>query len=149
MKIAKILSLFMLVALAPLFAQQQKIYVVKGTRLFDSTSGRMVEPGVVIVADGKVKSIGGSVPNGATVIDLGDASLLPGFIDAHTHLTYDFDPDYNGAQLRSLQRTIPEQAIRAAENARKTLMAGFTTVRDVGSGDFLDVGLRDSINAGI
>jgi imidazolonepropionase-like amidohydrolase len=149
MKIAKILSLFMLVALAPLFAQQQKIYAVKGTRLFDSTSGRMVEPGVVIVTDGKVKSIGGSVPNGATVIDLGDASLLPGFIDAHTHLTYDFDPDYNGATLRSLQRTIPEQAIRSTENAHKTLMAGFTTVRDVGSTDFLDVGLRDAINAGV
>jgi imidazolonepropionase-like amidohydrolase len=149
MKTARIVSLFMLVALAPLFAQQQKTYAVKAARLFDSTAGRMVEPAVVIVTDGKVQSIGGSVPNGATVIDLGDASLLPGFIDAHTHLTYEFDPDYNGSTLRSLQRTIPEQAIRSTENARKTLMAGFTTVRDVGSSDFLDVGLRDAINAGV
>src|SRR5215471_13897344 len=149
MKTAKVISLLVVVALTPLLAQQQKTYAVKAARLFDSTAGRMIEPGVVIVTGGKVQSIGGTVPNGATVIDLGDASLLPGFIDAHTHLTFDFDPDYNGAQLRSLQRTIPEQAIRAAENARKTLMAGFTTVRDVGSTDFLDVGLRDAINAGV
>ena len=70
-------------------------------------------------------------------------------IDAHTHLTFDFDPDYEGAQLRGLQRTIPEQAIRSTENARKTLMAGFTTVRDVGSSDFIDVGLRNAINTGV
>jgi imidazolonepropionase-like amidohydrolase len=149
MKSARIASMFMLVALVPLFAQQQKTYAVKAARLFDSTAGRMVEAALVIVTDGKVQSVGGSVPSGATVVDLGDASLLPGFIDAHTHITYDFDPDYNGSTLRSLQRTIPEQAIRSTENARKTLMAGFTTVRDVGSTDFLDVGLRDAINAGV
>src|SRR6266571_3020542 len=103
---------------------QQQTYVLKAARLFDSTAG-------------------------VTVIDLQDATLLPGFIDAHTHLTFDFDPDYNGAQLRALQRTVAEQAIRGAENARKTLMAGFTTVRDLGSSDFLDVGLRDAINAGV
>src|SRR5262249_10615271 len=111
--------------------------------------GRMIEPGLVVVADGKIQSIGGAVPAGATVIDLGDASLLPGFIDAHTHLTYDFDPDYEGSQLRDLQRTIPEQAIHATENARKTLIAGFTRVRDVGSSDFLDIGLRNAINSGV
>jgi imidazolonepropionase-like amidohydrolase len=83
------------------------------------------------------------------VIDLGDATLLPGFIDAHTHLTMDFNPDYNGQRLLNLTRTIPEQAIRATVNARKTLMAGFTTVRDVGSDNFLDVGLRNSINSGV
>jgi imidazolonepropionase-like amidohydrolase len=90
-----------------------------------------------------------AVPPGATVVDLGDATLLPGFIDAHTHLTFDFDPDYNGAVLRGLQRPVAEQAIRATVNARKTLQAGFTTVRDVGSGDFIDVGLRNAINAGL
>ena len=61
----------------------------------------------------------------------------------------DFNPDYNGARLAGLSRTIPEYAIRATVNARKTLMAGFTTVRDVGSENFLDIGLRNSINAGI
>ena len=150
MKAAKIVWLLLAVYLVPAIAQQQKTYALKAARVFDSLGGVVIEPGLVIVADGKVQSVGGSaIPSGATVIDLHDATLLPGFIDAHTHLTFDFDPDYEGAQLRGLQRTVAEQAIRSTENARKTLMAGFTTVRDVGSSDFLDVGLRDSINAGV
>jgi len=125
-------------------------YVLKAQRLFDSASGKIVEPGLVVVSQGKIQSTGsGAVPTGATVIDLGDATLMPGFIDSHTHLTDDFNPDYNGARLLDLQRTIPERAIRATANARATLMAGFTTVRNVGASDFLDVGLRNSINAGI
>ena len=135
---------------AAVMPPQQQTYVLKAARLFDSTTGMMMQPGIVTVTNDQVQSMGGSaIPAGATVIDLQDATLLPGFIDAHTHLTFDFDPDYNGAQLRALQRTVAEQAIRGAENARKTLMAGFTTVRDLGSSDFLDVGLRDAINAGV
>jgi imidazolonepropionase-like amidohydrolase len=144
------IALIVISLAAGVLPAQQRIYVLKAARLFDSTTGTMMQPGIVTVANDKVQSTGGSaIPAGATVIDLQDATLLPGFIDAHTHLTSDFDPDYDGAQLRALQRTIPEQAIRAAENARKTLMAGFTTVRDLASGDFLDVGLRDAINAGV
>src|SRR5262245_3111606 len=91
------------------FAQQKPPYVLRAARLFDSKAGVLVQPGLVVVSEGKIQSVGGSsVPAGATVIDLGDATLLPGFIDAHTHLTFDFDPDYDGAQLRDLQRTIPE-----------------------------------------
>jgi len=126
-------------------------YVVKAARLFDSTSGRIVEPGIVVVSAGKVESVGeaGVPAGGATVIDLGDATLLPGFIDAHTHLTFEYNPDYNGQELLDLRRNIPEQAIRATANARKTLLAGFTTVRDVGSSHFMDVGLRNAIIAGV
>lgn len=135
---------------AALLPAQTPSYALKAARLFDSAAGRLVQPGLVIVRDGKVQSVGGNtIPPGTTVIDLGDATLLPGFLDAHTHLTYPFDPDYNGAQLTDMQRTIPEKAIRATENARKTLMAGFTTVRDLGSSDFLDIGLRNAINANI
>ncbi len=134
--------------MAPAWAQSN-VYVIKAARLFDGKSDQLVQPGMIVVADGKIQSIGGAAPARATVIDLGDATLLPGFIDSHTHLTDDFDPDYEGARLRAMSRTIPEQAIRATVNARKTLLAGFTTVRDVGSADFLDVGLRNSINAGI
>jgi imidazolonepropionase-like amidohydrolase len=134
---------------APLPAQSRS-YALKAARVFDSSAGALIQPGLVIVADGKVRSVGGTtIPPGAAVVDLGDATLLPGFIDSHTHLTDDFNPDYNGARLLDLQRTIPEKALRSAENARKTLMAGFTTVRDVGSSDFLDVGLRNAINTGI
>jgi imidazolonepropionase-like amidohydrolase len=129
----------------PLLAQST--YVLKAARMFDSTTGQIVTPGVVVVSDGKIQS--GSPPAGATVIELGDATLLPGFIDAHTHLSDEFNPDYNGKALLGLQRPISEHAIRATVNARKTVMAGFTTVRDVGSSNFIDVGLRNSINAGI
>ena len=128
---------------------QTNTYVLKAARLFDGKSDAAVTPGLVVVSNGKIQSVGGSAPAGVTVIDLGDATLLPGFIDAHTHLTMDFNPDYNGARLDELSRTIPELAIRSTANARKTLMAGFTTVRDVGSSKFLDIGLRNAINAGI
>jgi imidazolonepropionase-like amidohydrolase len=117
--------------------------------MFDGKGDRMITPGLVVISAGKIQSVGGAAPAAAKVIDLGDATLLPGFIDAHTHLTMDFDLDYNAARLKALDRTTAESAIRATVNARKTLMAGFTTVRDVGSADFLDVGLRNSINAGI
>jgi imidazolonepropionase-like amidohydrolase len=127
----------------------QGSYVLKAARMFDSTSGQVVTPGMVVVSNGVIQSVGGdTTPSGATVIDLGDATLLPGFIDAHTHLSDEFNPDYNGDALLSLQRPISEKAIRATANARKTVMAGFTTVRDLGSSDFVDIGLRNSINAG-
>jgi imidazolonepropionase-like amidohydrolase len=127
----------------------QGSYVLKAARMFDSTSGQVVTPGLVVVSNGVIQSVGGdTTPSGATIIDLGDATLLPGFIDAHTHLSDEFNPDYNGDALLSLQRPISEKAIRATANARKTVMAGFTTVRDLGSSDFIDIGLRNSINAG-
>ena len=128
---------------------QTPVTALKAARMFDGKGDQIITPGLVVISNGRIQSVGGAVPAGAKVIDLGDATLLPGFIDAHTHLTMDFDPDYNGARLKALDRTTAESAIRATVNARKTLMAGFTTVRDVGSHDFLDVGLRNSINAGI
>ena len=124
-------------------------YALRAARIFDSTSGKISSPGLVVVANGKIQAVGGAAPAGAEVVDLGDATLMPGFIDAHTHLTMDFSPDYNGAMLKGLQTMIAERSIRATVNARKTLMAGFTTVRDVGSSDFVDVGLRNAIGAGI
>lgn len=128
---------------------QTSAYVLKAARLFDGRSARLVEPGLVIVVGNRIEALGGAASANATVIDLGDATLLPGFIDAHTHLTSDFDPDYNGARLKGFSRTVAESAIRASVNARKTLLAGFTTVRDLGSQDFLDVGLRNAINTGV
>jgi imidazolonepropionase-like amidohydrolase len=142
------LGLFVLYSLLPLSAQTP-VTAIKAARMFDGKSDRLIAPGLVVVSGGRIQSVGGSAPAGATVIDLGDATLLPGFIDAHTHLTMDFDLDYNAARLKALSRTTAESAIRSTVNARKTLMAGFTTVRDVGSEDFLDVGLRDSINTGV
>lgn len=128
---------------------QTDLTVIKAARLFDGRRDTAVQPGIVVVRGNKIESVGGSAPPGAKIIDLGDATLLPGFIDAHTHLTMAFNPDYSGGRLAELSRTVAEQAIRASENARKTLMAGFTTVRDVGSSDFIDVGLRNAISAGV
>ncbi len=142
-------TLALSILLASTLYAQSGSYVLKSARLFDGKSDRLVEPGVIVVSDGKIQSVGGPIPSGARVIDLGEATLLPGFIDSHTHLSQAFDADYNAARLKALNATVAERAIGATVNARKTLMAGFTTVRDVGSSDFIDVGLRNSINAGV
>jgi len=128
-----------------------KSYVLKAARLFDGKSNALVKPGVVVVTDGKIVAVGGNVtiPAGVETIDFGDATLLPGFIDAHTHLTGNYREDYARAALDSLQKPIPEMALDASVNARVTLMAGITTVRDVGSHDYLDAGLRNAINRGV
>ncbi|RKG63227.1 amidohydrolase family protein, partial [Corallococcus exercitus] len=88
------------------------------------------------------------VPEGASVVDLGDATLLPGFMDAHTHLTVEPGPDWRKDLVDSFQRTIPEQTLDTLPWARATLMAGFTTVRNLGAEDFIDVGLRNAIARG-
>jgi len=128
-----------------------KSYILKAARLFDGKSNALVKPGVVVVTDGKIVAAGTSaaIPAGAETIDLGDATLLPGFIDAHTHLTGNYREDYARAALDGLQKPIPEMALDASVNARVTLMAGVTTVRDVGSHDYLDAGLRNAINRGV
>src|SRR5258706_409823 len=124
---------------------------VKAARMFDGKNNALVSPGLVVVSDGKIVGVGAGAetPAGAQVIDLGDATLLPGFIDAHTHLTMMYREDYARAALDGLQKTIPEMALDGSVNARVTLMAGFTTVRDVGSRDYLDAGLRNAINRGV
>src|SRR2546423_1786476 len=128
-----------------------KTYVLKAAHLFDGKSNALVTPGLLVVTDGKVSAVGAksSTPAGAEVIDLGDATLLPGFIDAHTHLTSMYSDDWKQNTLDTLQKAIAEQALDASANARITLMAGFTTVRDVGSHEYLDVGLRNAIRDGV
>jgi len=128
-----------------------KTYALKAARMFDGKSGDVTSPGLVVVVDSKIAGVGANanVPAGAEVIDLGDATLLPGFIDAHTHVTMMYREDYTRAMLDGLQKPIPEMALDASVNARVTLMAGFTTVRDVGSAYYLDAGLRNAINRGV
>jgi imidazolonepropionase-like amidohydrolase len=128
-----------------------KTYVLKAARLFDGKSSALLTPGLVVVTDGKIAGVGtkATPPSGAEIVDLGDATLMPGFIDAHTHLTSMYSEDWKQNTLDTLQKTVAEQALDASANARVTLMAGFTTVRDVGSRDYLDVGLRNAIRDGI
>lgn len=127
-----------------------KTTVIKAARMFDGKSGKITSPGVVVVTDGKIAGVGAnaSTPAGAEVVDLGDATLLPAFIDAHTHLTGSDSYDYRKRFMEQLQEPIAEMAIDSTVNARKTLLAGFTIVRDVGSNDQLDVGLRNAIRKG-
>ncbi|HVG29260.1 MAG TPA: amidohydrolase family protein [Pyrinomonadaceae bacterium] len=153
---ASLLTLALLHAASPSPAQAQreraapKTVVVKAARMFDGRGERLVSPAVVVIGGGKIQSAGSSaqVPPGAEVIDLGDATLLPGFMDAHTHLSGESSDDWKQDELDLLKKTVAERALDATEYARKTLMAGFTTVRDVGAEDFIDIGLRNAINDG-
>ncbi len=139
-----------LLALPLALAAADQVTVIKAARIFDGKSDHVVSPGLVVVSGGKITAVGAgaAIPTGAVTIDLGDATLLPGFMDAHTHLSDPFERDYRVSESALLKKTVAERALDAAENARKTLMAGFTTVRDLGSQDYIDVGLRNAINDG-
>ncbi len=121
--------------------------VVRAGRLFDPVAGRMLDRPVIVIVGNKINSVSNGNPpstSGATLIDLGDATLLPGFIDVHTHLT----SDVGGGGYERLGISSPRAALIGAKNARLTLLAGFTTVRNVGAEGYSDVALRDAINAG-
>jgi imidazolonepropionase-like amidohydrolase len=110
-------------------------------------SGKTLSDQTLIIEDGKIVSSGSAadakIPSNAVRIELPSATVLPGFIDAHTHLT--MDPKFG---YETLALSTSRQALIGAKNARVTLLAGFTTVRNVGAKDFSDVALRDAINAG-
>jgi imidazolonepropionase-like amidohydrolase len=149
------LAVALVIACAPAGSAQspapENVTAIKAARMFTATGASLVPRAVVIVTGSRITAAGSDlpVPAGATVVDLGDATLLPGFIDAHTHITMESSPNWYADAVEGLRRTVAESAIRAVQYAERTLMAGFTTVRDVGSSDNIDVGLRNSINAGI
>src|SRR6266446_1847009 len=132
------------------------LIVLKAAHLFDGRSKALVANGVVIVQGATITDAGSNlpIPSGARVINLGDATLSPGFMDAHTHVTWDFSGNFNERRLKILETNVSEIALMAVPNVRATVEAGFTTVRDlgsrfVGSKEFVDVALRNSINKGV
>ena len=120
--------------------------VILAGHLLDVKGGRMLANQQIVIEGDKITSVGPAGPTtaAANVIDLKNATVLPGMIDAHTHLTG--DPKDFGYE--SLGISTPREALIGAKNAKTTLEAGFTTVRNVGAGGFSDVALRDAINAG-
>jgi len=132
-------------------AQPAATIVLKAAHLFDGRSGQLVSPGLLVVQGSRIVGVGSaaSVPADARVIDLGDATLLPGFIDAHVHIADDHDDNWAQGFYDNMLRSSQEQSFHAARNAKVTLEAGFTTVRNVGAADFVDVALRNAINDGL
>lgn len=123
--------------------------VIKAARLFDGTSETLIRNAVVVVEGNRITAVNpATAPANARVIDLGDATILPGFIDAHVHLTAESGPNYYLDFFQEMMRHPAEQALLATTYARKTLEAGFTTVRNVGAQDWVDIGLRNAINNG-
>jgi len=128
-------------------AQTPRRIAVHAGHQLDVKSGKTLSDQILIIENGKIVSSGAAnevkVPSDAVRIELPNATVLPGLIDAHTHLT--MDPKFG---YETLGISIPREALIGAKNARVTLLAGFTTVRNVGASGFSDVALRDAINAG-
>jgi imidazolonepropionase-like amidohydrolase len=125
--------------------------VLRAARVIDGTGAAPIANGIVVVTDDKIVAVGKEgvvkIPSGARTIDLGNATLLPGFIDAHTHIIGRelMDPSANDAAVRDYAAV---GAIVGVANAQKTLLAGFTTIRNVGAPNFDDMALRSAVGEG-
>jgi len=128
-------------------AQAQQTIVLRADRMLDVERGRIVRDAVVVIEGDRISSVGPrDVPAGAQQIDLPGMTLLPGLIDMHTHLAYNLEGVWINAPVKM---TAADLAIRGTRNARQTLLAGFTTVRDVGAGYFVDVALMRAVEKGV
>lgn len=147
LKIITAVSALLLSLTAPSSAEDGDIYLTAGA-MVDVIGGELVENPALVIRGGRIAAIGTagelSVPDGAETIALDGMTLTPGFMDMHVHLA----GDAGGNFFSALSYSAPRAAVVAVKNARKTLMAGFTTVRDVGAGGYSVIAVRDGIDAG-
>ncbi len=128
-------------------ALASELTYIKAGSLFDSRSGAISKNRVITVEGNRVTAVGGAetvIPENAKVIDLSSSFVLPGVMDMHTHVVGNLDTYFFAGYFQSPHRA----TIGGVVNAKKTLMAGFTTIRNVGAGDYADIALRNAINAG-
>jgi imidazolonepropionase-like amidohydrolase len=148
MKIALLAALTVLPLLAHT-QQPEKIIILRAAHLLNVADGKLVSPGEVLVEGNRIREAGEHVthPAGATVLDLGDTTLMPGLIDAHTHLF--LHPGNEG--LQTVEESVPQRTLQAAAAAKADLMAGFTAERDMGTegAKCADVAVRNAINSGL
>jgi len=119
---------------------------IRAAKLLDVRRGVFVANPVVVVKGDRIQSVGKDVPPGAETIDLGAATLVPGLFDMHTHLAVGGTVKMRG--VSAMTATPADTTIQATINARETLLAGFTSVRECGSNDFIDVALKNAIDRG-
>lgn len=145
-KIFLIAALFVFASLE-LVAQTQPVTVIKAGRIIDTVTGRVLENQTILIEGEMIKAVGPNItiPAGAKVIDLSGMTVLPGLTDSHVHITGQAGGDYYDSLFR---KSFIDEAVTAHIYAKRTLEAGFTTVRNVGSGPFVDVALKNAINRG-
>jgi len=139
---AALMSLFLTAS-----ALAGELTVIKAGTLFDSKTGRVTRNAVIVVEDDKIVALGDSgttIPDDATILDLSDSFVLPGVMDMHTHIVSNLDNYFFAGYFQSPHRA----TIGGVVNAEKTLLAGFTTIRNVGASDYADVAIRNAIDAG-
>ncbi|MDH5262688.1 MAG: amidohydrolase family protein, partial [Gammaproteobacteria bacterium] len=122
-----------------------EVTYIKAGSLFDTRSGRVARNAVITIEDDRIRAVGGPdtpIPAGSDVIDLSSSFVMPGLMDMHTHIVGYLERNFFAGYFQSPHRA----TIGGVVNAEKTLLAGFTTVRNVGAPGYADVALRDAIN---
>ena len=150
----RLAQLIIILSIASTVSAQTEVTAIRAGKIIDPDSGTVSNNQDILVSDGKITAVGANlkIPANAEVIDLSEETVLPGLMDAHTHLCATVDPkwDLGDFWIMALQRRAGYRAILGAQHAREVLEAGFTTVRDLGNaGEYLDMDLEKAIRFGL